>query len=232
MLESIWVFTSYPDAYLEQPRRRFCPQQRHSGYFASVAVSEAYIYGRQNEHQAFNTIHTVKARCCRRPCGSALTKKWRNTDELPAMADPSQCRRTDRTDHATGTRAGFADGPHVALAFELEQIWSCNREAVADELWRAGIGVWRDLGFSPREYYRLSLSVVFAGMLPCYIESADKPEGTAVSHCLQRHPVSRPAAARLGQIVIQPGCFQPGFSSSANQYGRTFALCGDFFYIP
>jgi len=35
-----------------------------------------------------------------------------------------------------------------------------------------------DLGFTPREFYLFMYPVFLAGMPPCYIEAADRPEGT------------------------------------------------------
>jgi hypothetical protein len=72
---------------------------------------------------------------------------------------------------------GMANGPHVRLAYEVEKY-------LLDGRWRlrlnyAGLisAFAADMGFSPREHYLCLFPVFMAGMLPCYIEAAEKPEG-------------------------------------------------------
>jgi hypothetical protein len=39
-------------------------------------------------------------------------------------------------------------------------------------------GLAADLGLSPREYYLFLHPAFLAGMVPCYIEASERPEGT------------------------------------------------------
>ena len=72
---------------------------------------------------------------------------------------------------------GLENGPHLKLAFEVEKIllagrwrWHMNSVGLTAAL-------CADFGMSPREYNFFCIPAFLAGMPPCYLDAAEKPEG-------------------------------------------------------
>ena len=72
---------------------------------------------------------------------------------------------------------GLENGPHLKLAFEVERIllegrWRWHMNSVG-----LTAAICADFGMSSQEYYFFGLPVFLAGMPPCYLDAAGKPEG-------------------------------------------------------
>lgn len=184
LLESIWVFTSYPDARIWNNRVAALAGSARSssaqGISAALAVSEAYIYGRQNEFQAISFfINTVKSRAAGIPLQHCVDEEMALHGRIAGYGRPlaNADERIEPT-MRLARELGLADGPHVALAYELERhLLSCGKNL------RMNYGalvsaIGADLGFLPHELIQIFYPAFLAGMLPCYIEAAANPEGT------------------------------------------------------
>lgn len=184
LLESIWVFTSYPDARIWNNRvAALAGSARSSGNLgvsAALAVSEAYIYGRQNEYQASSFfINTVKARAAGVPLQRCVDEEMAQHGRIAGYGRPlANADERIAPTMQLARELGLADGPHVALAFELEQHLVATGKPLRMNYGALVSAFGADLGFSPREYYHFLYPSFLAGMLPCFIEAADKPEGT------------------------------------------------------
>ena len=66
----------------------------------------------------------------------------------------------------------------MTLAFELERHLVANGKNLRMNYGALAAAFGADLGFSPHEFIQVLYPAFLAGMLPCYIEAADKPEGT------------------------------------------------------
>ncbi|RKZ93748.1 MAG: hypothetical protein DRR19_00015 [Candidatus Parabeggiatoa sp. nov. 1] len=73
---------------------------------------------------------------------------------------------------------GFADGDYVKLAFQIEQILIKGRWRKYMNITGLAAALGADQGLSSREYYYYVVPSFTAGILPCYIDALDKPEGS------------------------------------------------------
>jgi hypothetical protein len=184
LLHILWVHTSYPDARIWNNRVAALAGSARStgnlGVSAALAVSEAGIYGRGIDIRVARFLSGTRQRIA---AGETLEACVR--DELqryrgiagygrPIAAGDERIVPT----LALARELGLADGPHLALAQEVERFlvqgrwrWRMNYGALAAAL-------ACDLGLSPREYYHFMFPAFLAGMLPCYVEAAEeRPEG-------------------------------------------------------
>jgi hypothetical protein len=183
VLHVIWTHNSYPDARIWNNRVAALAGTARStgalGIAAALAVSEAKIFGGASQ----------------RRCSEFLTRAKKMVDE---GADLEALVRTELkekrgiggygrpivpTDErivpimAIVREQGLENGPHLKLAFEVEKIllagrwrWHMNSVGLTAAL-------CADFGLSPREYYFFGIPAFLAGMPPCYLEAAEKPEG-------------------------------------------------------
>lgn len=183
VLHVLWTHNSFPDARLWNNRVAALAGTARStgplGIAAALAVSEATIYGGASQ-----------LRCC-----EFLTRAKKMVDQgadLEALVRAEikgkrgiggYGRPIVPTDERIGPimaivrEQGLENGPHLKLAFEVERIllqgrwrWHMNSVGLTAAL-------CADFGMDPREYYLGAVPVFLAGMPPCYLDAADKPEG-------------------------------------------------------
>ncbi|MFC5303220.1 hypothetical protein [Azospira restricta] len=183
LMHALWTTTSYPDARIWNNRIAALAGSARStgnlGLAAALAVSEAHIYGRGNEVQAISFFLATRraldaggelADCLRREMATygriaGYGRPLVNADEriAPIMA-------------LAGT-LGLADGPHLALAFAVEQHLLASGRNLRMNYGAVVSAFGADLGMSPREFYLFMFPSFLAGMPPCFIEAAGKMEG-------------------------------------------------------
>ena len=183
VLHVIWTHNSYPDARIWNNRVAALAGTARStgplGIAAALAISEATIYGGASQ----------------RRCSEFLTRAKKMVDD---GADLEALVRTELkekrgiggygrpivpTDErivpimAIVREQGLENGPHLKLAFEVEKIllagrwrWHMNSVGLTAAL-------CADFGMSPREYNFFCIPAFLAGMPPCYLDAAEKPEG-------------------------------------------------------
>lgn len=183
VLHVLFTHNSYPDPRLWNNRvAALAGTARSSGALgiaAAIAVSEAKIYGGASQ-----------LRCC-----EFLTRAKKMVDagadlEVLVRAEIKEKRGIGgygrpivSTDErivpimAIVREQGLDGGPHLKLAFEVERIllrgrwrWHMNSVGLTAAL-------CADFGMSPREYNLGAVPVFLAGMPPCYLDAAEKPEG-------------------------------------------------------
>jgi len=183
-LEALCVFTSYPDPRIWNNRVAALAGTARStgalGISAALAVSEAHIYGRGNEMQAISFFLATRKTlddggsleaCVRREVATyrrvaGYGRPLVNADERmgPTMT--------------LARELGFADGPHVRLAYSVEQFLLASGRELRLNYGGLISAFGADLGFTPQEFYLFIYPVFLAGMHPCFIEAAEQPEGT------------------------------------------------------
>jgi hypothetical protein len=185
MLHALWTITSYPDARIWNNRvAALAGSARSTGALAigaSVAVSEAYIYGRQNEFQAISFfIDTVKKRAAGATLDQCIADEIRLHGRIAGYGRPlANADERIAPTMQLARELGLADGPHVALAFELEQHLLASAKILRMNYGALVTAFGADLGLSSTRVLLLSL---FRRLLQacsrCTSEAADKPEGT------------------------------------------------------
>lgn len=182
MLHAIWVCTSYPDARLWNNRVAALAGSARSsanlGIVAALALSEATVYGGQAGMRAIAFLQATRAAV---DGGAALA---------PLVLAEARARRVygyGRPIHATDERLpwimelarqhGLDQGPHVRLAFEVEKVLLPHYPQLRMNYASLHAALIADMGLSAREYQLLRIPTFLAGMPPCVVEAADKPEG-------------------------------------------------------
>lgn len=183
LMNALWVYTSYPDPRLWNNRVAALAGSARStgnlGVAAALAVSEAHIYGRGNEVQAINFyIATHRQLAAGGALGDCVRDEMAAHGRIAGYGRPliNADERIAPT-MALAATLGLADGPHVRLAYAVERfLLDCGRNL------RMNYGglvsaYGADLGFSPVEFYHFMFPSFLAGMQPCFLEAAKRPEG-------------------------------------------------------
>lgn len=184
LLQAIWVYTSYPDARIWNNRVAALAGSTRStgslGIAAALAVSEAAIYGRGIDVRSINfllrTRKAVDNGAELADCVQAELTKHRGIAGYGRPLNSGDERIAPFL--ALAKTLGLADGPHVRLAREIDEYLRNGRFRLRMNFAAIVPAICADLGLSSHEYYLFVFPAFLAGMPPCYIESAERPEGT------------------------------------------------------
>lgn len=184
MMHAMWAITSYPDARIWNNRVAALGGSARSTANLSVsaaqALSEAYIYGRQADYQVAGfLIRTVKALEAGASLQQCIDEEMAIHRRIAGYGRPlANADERIAPTMQLARELGLADGPHVALAFELERHLVASGKNLRMNYGALVSAFGADLGLSAHEFIQFMYPAFLAGMLPCYIEAADKREGT------------------------------------------------------
>lgn len=183
LLHAAWVCTSYPDARIWNNRvaalagsARSTPMLALSG---ALAVTEAVIYG---AHPGVRAIDFFRQAREKEAQGEMLEDVVR--EEVRVRRIYGYGRPINSADERIpwlqelARELGLDGGPHLRLAYEVERILVSDNEALRMNYAGLVAALVADLGFSPREFHLFIYPLFLAGMPPCYVEAAERPEGT------------------------------------------------------
>lgn len=184
LLHGIWVITSYPDTRIWNNRVAGLAGSARStpilGLAAAQAVSEARIYGGGPGLRAIDFfLRAAKA------VGSGENLRDVVAGELESryiygFGRPINCHDERLPWLIELARSlGLGEGKHLKLAFELQNILVEDLGKPALKMNYAGLtaALCADLGLTTRQFHIFRLPLFLAGMPPCWIEAAEKPEG-------------------------------------------------------
>jgi len=183
VLQAIWSYTSYPDARIWNNRVAALAGTARStgslGIAAALAVSEAQIYGGGVVLRAIDFLVRAKARV---DAGTDLNELMRA--EIKQQRGIAGYGRPIASGDeriapmmALVREQGLDGGGHLKLAFEVEKILLTGRWRLHMNYAALTAALGADFGLSPREYYFFVIPAFLAGMPPCFLEAAEKPEG-------------------------------------------------------
>lgn len=185
LLHAIWVLTSYPDARLWNNRvAALAASARSTAVLAlagAIAVTEAGIFGGGPGIRAIDFF---------RRAGAAVAAGMPLRDFVGAELKSRRIYGYGRPINIVDERLpalqaevaalGFDSGRHYRLAFEVERLLVEEHKPFLKMNYAAATAALAaDLGFTPREYHLFNILKTLAGMPPCIVEAAEKPEGTA-----------------------------------------------------
>ena len=183
VVQALWCYTSYPDARIWNNRVAALAGTARStgtlGIAAALAVSEAGIYGGIVEQRASEFL--IRARI--QVDAGADLKELVRAELKQQRGIGGYGRPLVSADEriapvmALVREQGFDSGPHLKLAFEVEKILLAGRWRLHMNYVALSAALCADMGMSPREYYFASMMAFLAGMPPCYLDAAEKPEG-------------------------------------------------------
>lgn len=183
VMQAIWSYTSYPDARIWNNRVAALAGTARStgslGIAAALAVSEAQIYGGGVVRRAIKFLCRAKTRVDAgadlKELVSAELKQQRG---IAGYGRPIASRDERIAPMMALVREqGLGGGGHLRLAFEVEKILLAGRWRLHMNYAALTAALGADFGLSPHEYYFFVIPAFLAGMPPCYLEAAEKPEG-------------------------------------------------------
>ena len=185
LFEAIWSLgTSYPDPRIWNNRIMSLAGTTRStanlGTAAAMAVSEASIYGRRPDVRSIDfLLRTAKKLNSGLDLWQMLKDELTKYRGIPGYGRPLT-NRDERIQPVceVARELGFGDGAHLRLIFRIEELLIANRYRMRMNAAALGAALAADQGLSVREYYMYLIPSFLGGMLPCYIEAFDRPEGT------------------------------------------------------
>ena len=200
LFEAMWVISSsYPDPRLWNNRVASLAGTARStgalGISAAVAVTEATIYGFRPIIKAFVALKEVAALAARgEDIEAYLIDELRANRTIAGYGRPV-INFDERIEPlmATARRLGLADGPHVQLAFRIEEILQRRRYRLHMNVAALASALAADQGLSRREYYNYLIPCFIAGMVPCWMEASEKGEGEFLPLSCRRVAYNGPA---------------------------------------
>ena len=185
LLEAIWSYTSYPDARIWNNRvAALAGSARSTGNLAisaALAVSEGAIFGRGIDIRASDFLIRTRAELAAGgELGPWVRRELSERRSLAGYGRPISNRRDERLDPilSLARSLGLGNGPHVQLAHDIERFLLESRLRMSMNYGAMAGALMADLGLSPREYYLFMHPAFLAGMLPCYIDAAERPANT------------------------------------------------------
>ncbi|MFC5475251.1 hypothetical protein [Paraherbaspirillum soli] len=196
LLHALWTYTSYPDARLWNNRVAALAGSARStgalGVAAAIAVSEATIYGWQPETSAADLLLRARQRMqAGESLQAVLQQELQQQRRILGYGRPVAALQVDERIPAILARMEreqITQGPYLQLAFEIERTLSQMGKRLPINYAGVVVAIPLDMGFSLRECYLFLLPSFQAGMPPCYLEAAERPEGaTFALRCSQLH---------------------------------------------
>ncbi|GBE48127.1 citrate synthase [bacterium BMS3Bbin12] len=184
LLNSMWVYTSYPDPRLWNNRVAALAGTARStgtlGLSAALAVSEATVYGRRPDIRAISFLRRASRAISEgETLAELVDRELRRFRALPGYGRPV-VDEDERIFHLRdrARELELDGGRYVALAFEVENHLRLTRRRLYMNYTALTAAICADMGFSPEEYYLVAYPVFLSGMIPCWLEANQRGEGT------------------------------------------------------
>lgn len=183
VMHAMWTYTSYPDSRLWNNRVAALAGTVRStgslGISAAIAVSDAKLYGRGIDRRAIEFLIRAKAHVDE---GSDLTElvrtELRSKRSIAGYGRPIVAADERIAPMMALLRdTGLDNGKYLKLAFEIEKILLTGRWRLQMNYGALVAALATDLGLTPSESYFFGIPAFLAGMPPCYLDAAEKPEG-------------------------------------------------------
>lgn len=201
LFEGIWALsTSFPEPRLWNNRVAALAGTSRStgtlGVSAAIAVSEAIIYGHRPLMAAMDFLLYIKnrldngadlyqllneefdkAKASNR--GHPGSGKNRQVAMIPGYGRPL-IHKDERIQPLMqlAKELGYADGPVVKLAFQVEQALLQSGRNLHMNVAALMAALAADQGLTPRQFYYYVILCFTAGIIPCAIDASRQPAGT------------------------------------------------------
>lgn len=200
LFEGIWtICTSYPDPRLWNNRIAALAGTARStatlGTSAAIAASEAIIYGHQPLHAALVFLLQTQQQVNNGATLTSLLEKNLSSNHSDNSSRPGSGknrqvaripgygRPISSTDEriaplqALAKELGLHDTPLVQLAFAIEQALQDLGSELRMNAAALMAALAGDQGLTPQQFYYFVILCFSAGIVPCYIDTAEKMEG-------------------------------------------------------
>ncbi|MBJ7470504.1 MAG: hypothetical protein JHD16_04350 [Solirubrobacteraceae bacterium] len=199
LLDTFMVATSYPDARVWNNRVASLAGSTRStpglAFAAANAVSEATVFGRRNEYKAVAFFkRAVAAMQAGATLGECVDEHLATQGVLPGYGRPLY-NGDERIPPmmALARELDLHDGPHVQLAFALEEYLHGIGKPLKMNAGALVAAFGADFGFTPRQWTMLLFPSFLAGMQPCFLEALEKPIGAVFAARVDQVDYTGPA---------------------------------------
>lgn len=184
LFEGIWLIScSFPDPRLWNNQvAALAGTTRSTGVLASagaLAVTEATIYGLKPIKGVmdflFRTAEKIKNGGRLEDIVKAELKKYRNIYGYGRPLRAQDERVVPLMEFARSVGSG--KGYYTELAFKIDEYLSASKYGYSINISGVAAALMADEGFTVNEHYHLATLAFTAGVIPCYIDAAGKPEG-------------------------------------------------------
>lgn len=185
VLHTLWTCTSYPDARLWNNRVAALTGSARStatlAIAAGIAASEATIFGWQPVMGVADFLLRAHARMLDgESLEDVLACELVQHKHIGGYGRPVATLQVDeRIPHvqALMARAGIAPGPHLKLAFAVEEKLMAMGRPLRMNYAPVLAAVPLDFGFTREQLHMFITPSLMAGMPPCYLEARERPPG-------------------------------------------------------
>ncbi|MFL6660448.1 MAG: hypothetical protein ACJ8GW_20340 [Massilia sp.] len=202
LLHTLWTCTSYPDARLWNNRVAALTGSARStatlALAAGLAASEATIFGWQPVMGVADFLIRARgliARGAKVP--DVVARELAQHRHIGGYGRPVATLQADeRIAHmlAMMDKHGIARGPHLALAFAVEEELMSMGRPLRMNYAPMLAAIPLDLGFSLEQLHMFITPSLMAGMPPCYLEARERPPGATFALRCERISYHGPAA--------------------------------------
>ncbi len=183
VLEGIWTMTSYPDTRLWNNRVAALAANARSasvlGLAAAIAATESGVFGGGPGLQAIDFFLRAGVLHGQGVPAEAIVERELQTRRILGYGRP-----LNATDERLPPlmrlveREGLDQGLHYRLAFDVEQAMLRRKPFLKMNFAALTAALAADMGFTARQYQLYNILKTLAGMPPCILEAAEKPEGS------------------------------------------------------
>jgi len=195
VLQSMWVYTSYPDARLWCNRiGALTGSTRGTGaqaLAAGIVASEAGLYGFGPETAIADfLVRAMEASRNGADLDALVRAELARHRHLMGFGRPVAAAFVDERIPVTLAKLeheGIAAGPYVKLAFDIEAALArVTGKRLPMTYATMLVAVPLDFGLTARQSYLYLLPSFVAGMLPCYVEALERPAGATFAMRCER----------------------------------------------
>ena len=185
VLHTLWTCTSYPDARLWNNRVAALTGSARStatlAIAAGIAASEATIFGWQPVMGVADfLLRGRRELAAGAGLADVVARELALHRHIGGYGRPVATLQVDeRIPHVQALMAqqGIAPGPHLQLAFAVEQQLLALGRPLRMNYAPVLAAIPLDLGFTPEQLHLFITPSLMAGMPPCYLEARERPAG-------------------------------------------------------
>jgi len=201
VLHTLWTCTSYPDARLWNNRVAALTGSARStatlAIAAGIAASEATIFGWQPVMGVADFLIRARDAIARGASVPAVVaQELAQHKHIGGYGRPVATLQADeRIAHMLAMMAeqGIAPGPHLALAFAVEDELVAKGRPLRMNYAPMLAAIPLDFGFTLAQLHLFITPSLMAGMPPCYLEARERPPGATFALRCERLAYHGPA---------------------------------------
>ena len=183
LLEYIWCATSYPDPSIwpnhVSALAGSCRSTPSLGLMAGLAISEASVWGRRPDKRALDYFLRAKDHLEKGESLESLIEDELSTYRAIYGYGRPLVKIDERIPHMLNfvRKLNLHKGPHLQIALDTHRYLKKTRK-LSMNIAAVCSALGADLGLTATEYHLYTTPTFLAGMIPCFIDALDKPEGT------------------------------------------------------